>query len=171
MADDGIKVRNSLPIECGDDYTLRKIIHKPHTLDMVHSVLHELTSGGYLKHPSIELDAFFMVGIGGYDGKKAVPESYESIEKTFALAREAAELGILVNVWWMKPNPGRPQYDLWRAKFPEKQFYELQFLFPSGIWGTEEQELRLNESIRSINGEMAKIGVGSKRPIYPVYED
>ncbi len=170
MADDGINVRNSLPIECGDDYTLKKIIHKPHTLEMVHSVLRELTSGGYVEHPHIELDAFFMVGITGYDGKKAVPESYASIETTFALARDVAGRGILVNVWWMKPNPGRPQYDLWREKFPDKPFYELQFLFPSGIWGTEEQELRLNERIRDINVEMAQLGVGSKRPIYPVYE-
>lgn len=168
MADTGMKVRNSLPIECGDDYTLKRIIHKPHTLETITSVLSEIRSGGYLGHPNIELDAFFMVGIVGYSERKLIPESYESIEKTFAMARAAAELGILVNVWWMKPNPGRPQYDLWRKKFPEKQFYELQFLFPSGIWGSEDQELRLNERIRDINLEMARLGVGSKRPIYPV---
>lgn len=168
MADGGMKVRNSVPIECGDDYTLNKIIHKPHTLETVTSVLGEIGSGGYLGHPNIELDAFFMVGIVGYSERKLMPESYESIEKTFALVREIAELGILVNVWWMKPNPGRPQYDVWREKFPEKPFYELQFLFPSGIWGSEDQELRLNERIRDINLEMARLGVGSKRPIYPV---
>jgi len=168
MADSGMKVRNSLPIECGDDYTLKRIIHKPHNLETIDSVLNEIRSGEYLGHLNIEIDAFFMVGIVGYDNGKPVPESYESIEKTFTLAREVAESGILVNVWWMKPNPGRPQYNLWREKFPEKPFYELQFLFPSGIWGSEDQELLLNERIRNINLEMVRLGVGSKRPIYPV---
>lgn len=62
------------------------------------------------------------------------------------------------------------QYDLWREKYPERPFYELQFLFPSGIWGSEDDELRLDERIRHFNSEMASAGHGSRRPIYPVDE-
>jgi hypothetical protein len=60
------------------------------------------------------------------------------------------------------------QYELWREKYPEKPFYELQFLFPSGIWGSEDDELTLDERIRQFNSEMASAGLGSRRPIYPV---
>jgi hypothetical protein len=68
----------------------------------------------------------------------------------------------------MKPNPGGPQYRLWREKYPDKPFYELQFLFPSGIWASEEEEMVLDQQIRQFNCEMETAGHGSRRPIYPV---
>lgn len=168
MADQGTKIRNSLPIESGDSETLSRIIHKPHNLEMVEKMLGELRNGGYLHHSNLKLDAFFMVGVTGYGQRTGlVRESMSAIERTFGIARRVGGLGILVNVWWMKPNPNGPQYKLWRAKFPRKPFYELQFLFPSGIWGTEEEEMTLDAQIREINKEMVALGVGSKRPIYP----
>ncbi|MBU0977416.1 MAG: cobalamin-dependent protein [Nanoarchaeota archaeon] len=171
LADSGIKVRSSLPFECGNDDTLKNLIGKPHNLSNINAVINEVCGGGYLGHPNIELDAFFMAGIVGYKKGKFTSETRESIEDTFSLARRVAEQGVLVNVWWMKPNPGCPQYSLWRSNFPDKPFYELQFLYPSGIWGTEEEEQKLNDEIRGINLEMVKAGVGSKRPIYPVERD
>jgi len=164
MADNGIKVRNSLPAESGDDRTLKELIRKPHNLDEVQAVLEEL-SDGYLRHPNIDIDAFFMVGVVGYDDKK---ETEESIQKTFDLADRVSDLGMRVNIWWMKPNPNGPQYRLWREKFPDAPFYKLQFSFTPGIWGTPEEELRLDEMIRKKNSQMNEKGAGSKRPIYPV---
>ncbi|MBU0760059.1 MAG: hypothetical protein KJ858_00040, partial [Nanoarchaeota archaeon] len=171
MADSGIKVRSSLPFECGNDHTLRDLIRKPHSLGNIKAVLSEVCTGGYLSHPNIELDAFFMAGIVDHQDGRFISETHKSIADTFSLARRTAEKGILVNVWWMKPNPGRPQYDLWRNKFPDKPFHELQFLYPSGLWGTEEEEKRLDEEIKKINLETTRAGVGSKRPIYPVERD
>lgn len=168
LADRGMKIRTSLPFECGDNETLKELIHKPHDLNTIETVLGELKRGSYLTNPNIELDAFFMVGIVGFNGNAFLSETNQSIQRTFDLARRVAEQRILVNVWWMKPNPGRPQYLLWRKKYPEKPFYELQFLFPSCIWGSEQQELELNSKIAAINREMAYLGVGSKGPIYPV---
>jgi radical SAM superfamily enzyme YgiQ (UPF0313 family) len=169
LADAGIKVRNSLPIESGDDDTLRRIIQKPHTLQHVYRVLHELENG-YIDHPNLDIDAFFMAGVVTIDSTTmtAIKETRSSIDKTIALASFCGELGIRVNLWWMKPNPGGPQYALWRDKYPEKPFHELQFLFPSGIWGTEDEEYRLNERIRAFNLQMEVGGHGSRRPIYPV---
>jgi hypothetical protein len=169
LADAGLKVRNSLPIESGDDDTLRRIIRKPHTLEHVNRVLSELTDG-YIGHPNLDIDAFFMAGVVAVDATSKTPicEELSSIERTITLGRRCGDLGLRVNLWWMKPNPGGPQYELWRGKFPEKPFYELQFLFPSGIWGTEEEELILDERIRRFNIEMEDSGHGSRRPIYPV---
>lgn len=169
LADAGIKVRNSLPIESGDSHTLRKIIRKPHTLEHVHAVLRELKNG-YMEHPNFDVDAFFMVGVVAVDPRtrRSTPEPASSVERTIELGRRCGELGLRVNLWWMKPNPGGPQYELWREKYPQRPFYELQFLFPSGIWGTEEQERLLDERIRNFNLEMEMSGNGSLRPIYPV---
>ncbi|MEA2885055.1 MAG: anaerobic magnesium-protoporphyrin monomethyl ester cyclase [Bradyrhizobium sp.] len=169
LADAGLKVRNSLPIESGDDDTLRRIIRKPHTLGHVNRVLGELADG-YIGHPNLDIDAFFMVGVVAVDAATKAPirETLPSIERTVELARRCGDLGLRVNLWWMKPNPGGPQYELWRDQFPEKPFHELQFLFPSGIWGTEEEELVLDERIRQLNIEMENAGHGSRRPIYPV---
>lgn len=164
MADHGIKIRNSLPIESGDDKTLKALICKPHNLNDVQAVLEELKNG-YLHHPNIDIDAFFMVGVVGYDSKK---ETEESIKKTFNCADWVSDLGVRVNIWWMKPNPNGPQYKLWRNSFPDAPFYKLQFSFASGIWGSVEKELWLDNMIRKKNAQMNKKGVGSKRPIYPV---
>ncbi len=164
MADNGIRVRNSLPAESGDDRTLKELIRKPHNLDEVQVVLEELRDG-YLGHPNIDIDAFFMVGVVGYDDKR---ETEESIQKTFDLADRVSDLGMRVNIWWMKPNPNGPQYKMWREKFPDSPFYRLQFSFTPGIWGSPEKELRLDEMIRKKNSQMNKKGAGSKRPIYPV---
>lgn len=164
MAEKGIKVRNSLPIESGDDRTLKELIRKPHDLDDVQAVLKELRAG-YLGHPNIEIDTFFMVGVVGYDNKK---ETKESIQNTFDLADRVSDLGIRVNIWWMKPNPNGPQYQQWREKFPEAPFYRLQFSFTPGIWGSPEEELRLDERIRRKNSQMNEKGAGSRRPIYPI---
>lgn len=170
LADAGIRIRTSLPFECGDDDTLRRLIHKPHTMRDIQAILAELQSGQYLQHPNLELDAFLMVGIVGYDGVRqvATSEKSESIERTMELGRRCASLGIRVNLWWMKPNPGGPQYEMWRDKYPNKPFFELQFLFPSGIWGNFEEEQLLDERIRAFNREIVGLGAGSRRPIYPV---
>ncbi len=163
MADHGIKVRNSLPAESGDETTLRELIRKPHNLEEVQAVLNELKEG-YLGHENMEIDAFFMVGVVGYDDKK---ETTPSIQRTFDLADQVSDLGMRVNVWWMKPNPNGPQYKQWREQFPDTPFYQLQFSFPPGIWSSEEEELRLDELVRMKNREMVAKGTGSKRPIYP----
>ena len=138
LADAGLKVRNSLPIESGDDDTLRRIIRKPHTLEHVDRVLRELADG-YIGHPNLDIDAFFMAGVVAVDPARKTPirETLSSIERTIALGRRCGELGLRVNLWWMKPNPRGPQYELWRDKYPDKPFHELQFLFPSGIWSTD----------------------------------
>ena len=169
LADAGLKVRNSLPIESGDDDTLRRIIRKPHTLEHVDRVLRELADG-YIGHPNLDIDAFFMAGVVAVDPARKTPirETLSSIERTIALGRRCGELGLRVNLWWMKPNPRGPQYELWRDKYPDKPFHELQFLFPSGIWSTEEEELLLDQRIRDFNSEMEIQGHGSRRPIYPV---
>jgi radical SAM superfamily enzyme YgiQ (UPF0313 family) len=169
MADRGIKVRNSLPAESGDDATLKELIRKPHDLDDIRAVLRELRRG-YLGHENIDIDSFFMVGVVGYDPGTGefLRESRGSVQRTLDLADEFSDLGIRVNIWWMKPNPNGPQYRLWREKFPDEPFYKLQFSFTPGIWGSEEEELRLDEMIRKKNREMSKKGAGSRRPIYPV---
>jgi len=169
MADRGMKIRSSLPIECSNGDTLRKIIRKPHTPDDVVNVLEELKKR-YLHHPNIELDAFFMVGIVGYQNGKFISEPMDSIHQTLEMTERIASLGIRVNVWWSKPNPNGPQYKLWRSRFPEEPFYHLQFLFPAGIWGTSEQEAYVDELIRNINQKMNESGTGSMRPIYPIIE-
>ncbi len=163
MADQGIKVRNSLPAESGDETTLRELIRKPHNLREVQAVLNELKEG-YLSHENMDIDAFFMVGVVGYDNQK---ETIASIQRTFDLADQVSDLGMRVNVWWMKPNPNGPQYKQWREQFPDAPFYQLQFSFPPGIWGTPDQEKRLDELVRKKNREMVAKGTGSKRPIYP----
>lgn len=171
LADAGIRVRNSLPIESGDSDTLRRIIRKPHTLGHVESALRELSSG-YIGNENLDIDVFFMAGVVAVDEATGsiIREPLSSIERTMSLGRRCADLGLRVNLWWMKPNPGGPQYALWRDKYPEKPFYELQFLFPSGIWGTDEEEQLLDERIRQFNSEMNRMGHGSRRPIYPVEE-
>jgi hypothetical protein len=169
LADVGLKVRNSLPIESGDDRTLKHIIRKPHTLEHVELVLRELTNG-YMNNENLDIDVFLMTGVVAINPKTKtpVPEPMDSIEHTMALGRRCADLGLRVNLWWMKPNPGGPQYEFWREKYPEKPFHELQFLFPSGIWGTDEQERAHDARIRKFNIEMESAGHGSRRPIYPV---
>ncbi|MBU3940844.1 MAG: B12-binding domain-containing radical SAM protein [Nanoarchaeota archaeon] len=167
MADLGIKVRNSLPIESGDDGTLRDLIRKPHDLDMVQTVLDELKKG-YLYHENIDIDTFFMVGVVGYDSGEFLRETEGSIQRTFDLADIVSDLGMRVNIWWMKPNPNGPQYKLWRQRFPDEPFYKLQFSFTPGIWDSPEEEARLNEQIQKKNSEMEAKGAGSMRPIYPV---
>ena len=169
MADKGVKIRNSLPAESGDDRTLKELIRKPHDLNEVQMVLEEL-GNGHLGHENIDIDAFFMVGVVGYDPRtgKYLREPEESIQRTFDLADRVSDLGMRVNIWWMKPNPNGPQYKLWRQRFPDEPFYKLQFSFTPGIWGSEEEELELNNRIRKKNKEMNSKGAGSLRPIYPV---
>ncbi len=169
MADKGIKVRNSLPAESGDDKTLRELIRKPHNLEEIQLALEELQKG-YLRHENIDIDSFFMVGVVGYDPRtvKFLKESKGSIQRTFDLADKVSDAGMRVNIWWMKPNPNGPQYKLWREKFPNDPFYKLQFSFTPGIWGTRDEEERLNERIKQKNKEMQDKGTGSKRPIYPI---
>jgi radical SAM superfamily enzyme YgiQ (UPF0313 family) len=169
MADKGVKIRNSLPAESGDDETLKRLIKKPHNLEEIKLVLNELKDG-YLKHENIDIDSFFMVGVVGYHSKtrRFLRESSASIQRTFDLADKVSDLGMRVNIWWMKPNPNGPQYKLWRKKFPNDPFYKLQFSFTPRIWGGEDEEMRLNEKIKQKNKEMAEKGVGSKRPIYPI---
>jgi radical SAM superfamily enzyme YgiQ (UPF0313 family) len=167
MADKGIKIRNSIPAESGSNETLKNIIRKPHSTEEVELVIKELEKE-YLDHENIEIDTFFIAGLVGYDKGEFIREPLSSVEKTFELADKVSDLGMIVNIWWMKPNPNGPQYNLWRSQNPEEPFYKLQFAFPPGIWGTLEQEQKLEEMIRAKNKEMHSKGMGSKRPIYPV---
>ncbi|MBU0648820.1 B12-binding domain-containing radical SAM protein [Patescibacteria group bacterium] len=169
LADAGLKIRSSLPAESGDDHTLRHIINKPHGVNDISQISRELMTG-YLAHENIDLDVFFMIGAVGYNYRDGqfLREKKASMRKTLELADKMANLGIRVNIWWMKPNPNGPQYKLWRSLNPEAPFYFLQFAFPSGIWGDEEEELYWNEIIEKKNEEMGKQGVGSRRPIFRV---
>ena len=88
MADKGIKVRNSLPAESGDDRTLRELIRKPHNLDEVKSVLNELQKG-YLGHENMEIDSFFMVGVVGYN-----PQTGEFLKGASNVADQSIQLPV-----------------------------------------------------------------------------
>jgi len=169
LADYGIKIRNSIPAESADNHTLQHIIHKPHSVEDIDQLLKELKDR-YLTHEHIDLDVFFMVGVVGYDHKRQefVREHENSMKVTLELADRTANLGVRVNIWWMKPNPNGPQYKLWRQFNPGAPFSKLQFAFPPGIWGSEEDELKWNGIIIAKNREMKELGVGSRRPIFQI---
>lgn len=164
LAKNGKKIRISLPLESGNNNTLKKLIRKPHFAKMIKKLLKKIKKEDLIDNPHFVLEAFFMVGVVDEYGNR---EPINSINDTFRFAEWIGrEYGIDINLWICKPNPPKPQYRVWRRKNPNKGFERLMFAEPSGIWGNENEERSLLNRVKEFNNYALEEGFGSKRAIF-----
>ena len=141
----------AFPCENGNDRVLR-MVHKPHTLQMVREVLHVAKE----QLQTTNREGFF---IGGFPVTNGCPaENPSEVEETYRFISECLEGQLLHQAIFLTLSPVTREYRmLWRNLYPEAPFEHCLFSRKTGVWPYSNTILdEMRKKVHSLNERLGR---------------